>query len=194
MMTGFISCQLTTSYRVGPELFQVIKFLCQCLPTTVELPPEFVVPLPNLEANDDMFRSCVRSLRLSYFSIPHVFSLYRDSRSISRVFRLLGRGSDLLSDKKFSVWNFMKGSGARRTSMLGKLETGYRKAVLQYDRPVVSSTTTTPSVSRTTSSSGSPSPDTSLGRTSVSISRCSETVNEGAVRKTPVKLVKSKRN
>ena len=187
---------MSTHYELQsrPELFQVFKFSCQCLPTTMELPPEFVVPLPNLESDDDMFRSCVRSLQLSYFSIPHVSSLYRDSRSISRVFRLLGRGSDLLSDKKFSIWNFMKGSGVRRTSMLGKLETGYRKAALQYERPVISSTTTTPSVSRTSSISSSPSPDPSLSRASVPVSRCNETVNEGTVRKTPVKLVKSKRN
>ena len=48
---------------------------------------------------------------MSYSTVPRVCSLYRDSESVSQVFRLLGRGVDLLTDKKFSVWNFPKGSG-----------------------------------------------------------------------------------
>ena len=115
---------------------------------------------------------CVRSLQMSYSTIPHVSSLYREPRSVSRVFSLLGRGSDLLVDKKFSVWNFLKGNGRRRASMLGKLETGDRKAVLRHEKPVVSSNTLKPSVSRTRSVNSSPSPDPNLSRVSVSVSRC----------------------
>ena len=94
-----------------PELFLLYKFSCLCLPPLVEMPTEFVVPMPALGLTEETFQSCVRSLQMSYSTIPHVSSLYRDPRSVSRVFRLLGRGSDLLVDKKFSVWNFLRGSG-----------------------------------------------------------------------------------
>ena len=103
--------------------------------------------MPALGPTEETFQSCVRSFQMSYPTIPHVSSLYRDPRSVSRVFRLLGRGSDLLVDNKFSVWNFLRGSGPRRASLLGKLETGYRKAVLRHEKPAVSSNATTPSVS-----------------------------------------------
>ena len=155
-----------------PELFLLYKFACLCLPPLVEMPTEFVVPMPALGSNEETFQSCVKSLQMSYSTIPHVSSLYRDPRSVSRVFRLLGRGSDLLTDKKFSVWNFLKGSGPRRASMLGKLEIGYRKAVLRHEKPVVSSNTTTPSVSLTSSVNSTPSPDPALSRVSVPVSRC----------------------
>ena len=77
------------------------------------------------------FKSCVVSLQISYQTVPHVSSLFKDSKAISRAFRLLGRGTDLLSDKKFSIWNFSKGSSSRRSALVGKLEAGYRKAVLR---------------------------------------------------------------
>ena len=177
-----------------PELFLVYKFSCLCLPPLVEMPTEFVVPMPALGSNEETFQSCVRSLQMSYTTIPHVSSLYRDSRSVSRVFRLLGRGSDLLVDKKFSVWNFLRGSGPRRASLLGKLETGYRKAVLRREKPAVSSNTTTPSVSRTSSVNSSPSPDPNLGRISVSVSRCTGSSLEDVPQKANAKLAKDKKH
>ena len=131
---------------------------------------------------------------MSYLTIQHVSRLYRDPTSVSRVFRLLGRGTDLLADKKFSGWNFLKGSGPRRASVLGKLETGYRKAVLRHDKPTISSTTTTPSVSRTSSVNSSPSPDQNLGRISVSVSRCSGSSNDDPTKKANPKLMKGKKN
>ena len=58
----------------------------------------------------------------------------------------------------------------------GKMETGYRKAALRLERPVVSSTTnTTPSVSRTSSVNNCPSPDPTLGCVNVTLNRCSST-------------------
>ena len=144
--------------------------------------PEFIVPIPGLESDGDVFQSCVKSLQMSYLTIQHVSSLYRDPKSVSPVFRLLGRGTDLLAGKKFSVWNFLKGSGPRRASLLGKIETGYRKVVLRHDKPTISSTTT--SVSRTSSVNSSPSPDPNLGRITVPVSRCSGSSHDDPSKKT----------
>ena len=86
------------------ELHQLFRYASlSCYP---EL---FVVPIPELESDKGTFQSCVHSLQMSYNAVPNVSSLYRDTRSISRVFRLLGKGQELIRDKKFSVWNFLKG-------------------------------------------------------------------------------------
>ena len=119
---------------------------------------------------------------------PCLSCLYRDPKSVSRVFRLLGRGADLLADKKFYFWNFLKGTGPRRAPMLGKLETGYRKAVLRLNRPTVSSNTTNPSLSRTSSVNSSSSPDPALGRISVSVSRCSDSAHDDSLKRANPKL------
>ena len=177
-----------------PELLRLYNLSCLCLPPLVDIPPEFTVPMPKLAVDAEMFDSCLRSLQMSYSTVPHVSSLYKDPKSVCRVFRLLGRGSDLLVDKKFSVWNFLKGSGPRRTAMLGKMEAEYRKAVLHYDRPVVTSNTTTPSVSRASSTHSTPSPDLSLGRVNVSLSRCANVSPKGTVKKNNTKIVKGKKN
>ena len=50
------------------------------------------------------------------------------------------------------------------------MESGYRKAVLRLEKPTVSSTSTTPIVSRTSSVNSSPSPDPTLGKISVALS------------------------
>ena len=177
-----------------PELFRLYKLSCLCLPPLVDIPPELTIPMPKLAVDVKMFDSCLRSLQMSYSTVPPVSSLYKDPKSVCRVFRLLGRGSDLLVDKKFSVWNFLKGSGPRRTAMLGKMEAEYRKAVLHYDRPVVTSNTTTPSVSRASSTHSTPSPDLALGRNSVSLSRCSDVSPEGTAKKNNAKVVRGKKN
>ena len=155
------------------------------LPPLVEIPPEITVAVPGLESDGDVFQSCVRSLQMSYLTIPHV--------SVCRVFRLLGRGRDLLADKNFSVWNFLKESGPRRASLLGKLETGYRTAVLRHDKPTHFSTTTTPSVSRISTVNSNPSPDPSLGRINVSVSRCSGSSHDDPSKKIKPKPVMSKK-
>ena len=111
----FLSVNYEMQCRV--ELFQLFKYACLCLPPLVEMPPEVLIPIPTLESDAEMFRSCLHSLQGSYLSIPHVSKLYRDPRSITRVFRLLGRGQDFLADKKFSIWNFLEGSGPRRATL-----------------------------------------------------------------------------
>ena len=67
------------------------------------MPTEFIVPIANLESDKGVFQSFLRSLQASYLTVPLVSSLYRDPKSIGRVFRLLRKGLDLLSDKKFSL-------------------------------------------------------------------------------------------
>ena len=177
-----------------PELLRAYKFACLCLSPQTDMPSEFDVPMPGLKSDNETFQSCVRSLQLSYRNVPHVSSLYRNAKTVNRAFRLLGRGADLLSDKKFSIWNFSKGSAAKKTSLLGKLETGYRKSVLRFDRPIISSTTTTPSISRTSSANSSTSPDPSLGRISVTLDRCSGSKTGSSPKKIGEKHAKGKKN
>ena len=92
------------------------------------------------------------------------------------------------------MWNFLKGSNSRRSALIGKLETVYRKAVLRHDKPSVSSSTTTPSVSRSSRVNSSPSPDTSLSRASISLNRFSSGVPEAVSKKLNTKSSKSKKN
>ena len=90
-----------------PQLCALFKFSCLCVPSTLTLPPVSEVSLPFLDSDHAMFRSCVRCLQLPYMTIPNVSRLYRDTRTIQRVFRLLGRGPELLANKKFQIWNFL---------------------------------------------------------------------------------------
>ena len=179
--------------RCRSELLQLYKYSCLCLPPLIEMSPEFTVPVLRLEGNTESFQSCLRSLQASYLTVPHVSSLYRDPKSIPRVFRLLGRGEDLLTDKKFSVWNFLKGSSPRRAALLGKFETGYRKAVLRTEKPPITSSSTTPSVSRHSSVNSSPSPDPSLSRVSLEVPRCGDLEAGGASKKMKSKSGKDKK-
>ena len=97
------------------ELHQLFRYASLSFPPPqLRLPEFFVVPIPELESDKGTFQSCVHSLQMSYSAVPNVSSLYRDTRSVSRVFRLLERGQDLIRDKKFSIWNFLKGSASRR--------------------------------------------------------------------------------
>ena len=187
---------IATHYEIQsrPELLLLFRYSCLCLSPTVEVPPVFDVPIPTLESDKSSFNSCVVSLQISYQTVPHVSSLFKDSKAISRAFRLLGRGTDLLSNKKFSIWNFSKGSSSRRSALVGKLEAGYRKAVLRLEKPAVSSTTTTPSVSRHSSVNSTPSPDPTLSRVNVSLNRCSSGEQEGGSTDVRCKTLKSKKN
>ena len=175
------------------ELFQLFKYAGLCLPPC-KMPPEVLIPIPTLESDAGMFRSCLHSLQGSYLSIPHVSSLYRDPRSITRVFRLLGRGQDLLMDKKYSIWNFLKGSGPRRSTLQGKFEIGNRKAVLRSEKSSISSRSTTPSMSRNSSVNSSPSPDPSLNRVNLEVRRCGGSGSEDASKKLRAKDGKGKKN
>ena len=105
-----------------PELYQLFKYAGLCLPPQVQVPVPFVIPIPELGSDEDIFRSCIGSVQMSFTTIPNVSSLYRDSRSISRVFWLLGRGKDLLLDRKFTVWSFLKGSNPRKTALQASFE------------------------------------------------------------------------
>ena len=175
-----------------PQLMQLFKHSCLCLISTVEIPPKFEVPMPTLESDKSTFESCVVSLQIAYRTVSHVSSLFRDPKAVSRAFRLLGRGAELLMDRKFQIWNFQKGNNSRRTALLGKLESGYRKSVLRLEKSSVSSTSTTPSVSRCSSVNSTPSPDLTLSRVSVALSRCPETARE--VKAPGTKSSKGKKN
>ena len=158
------------------------------------MPSPFIVPLTSLENGIEAIQSCLWSLQASYQTIPHISRLYRDPKSISRVFRLLGRGTDLLTDKKFSIWNFLKGNGQKRSTLLGKQETGYRKSVLRIERPPVSSRSTTPSVSRRSSANSSPSPHPTLSSVSLEVSQCAEARTDSVSAKVKSNSCKGKKN
>ena len=78
--------------------------------------------------------------------------------------------------------------------MLDKLEIGYRKAVLKFEKPGVKSGSITPSISRTSSVNSTPSPCPTLSRVSLENSKCTETVSEGTSQKLKTKRVKTKKN
>ena len=115
------------------ELHQLFRLASLCLPPLVKMPVPFIIPVPELEGDEEAFKSHISSVQMSYKSVPNVSSLYRDPRSISRVFRLLGRGTDLLLDRRFSAWNFFKGSISRRRTLQVKLENAYKNAVVSTD-------------------------------------------------------------
>ena len=144
--------------RCRPELFQLYKYSCLCLPPIIEMPPAFIVPVPSLENNTESFQSCLRSLQVSYLTVPHV-----------------------------------KGNSPRRVNLLGKLETGYRNAVLRTERPLITSSSTTPSVSRHSSGNSLPSPDPSLSRVNLEVLRCSDLETEDASKKMKCKSGKGKK-
>ena len=85
-----------------PDHLQIFKFACLCLPPVVGEPARFVIPVPGLVSDVGTFDSVVRSLQLSYVTVPNVSSLYEDPKTICRIFRLLGRGRGLIRDRKFS--------------------------------------------------------------------------------------------
>ena len=84
------------------ELHKFFKLSSLCLSPLVQIPAPFVIPIPELGNDEEAFRSCVGAIQLSYSTVPNVSSLYQDPRAISRVFRLLGRGKELLDDRKVS--------------------------------------------------------------------------------------------
>ena len=141
-----------------PDFLHLFRYACLCLPPFVGRIGRFEVAVPDLFSDREMFQSCVTSLQHSYLTVPHVSGLYRDPRLIGRAFRLLGSGQELLTDKKFSIWNFLKGYGPRRSALRGKLEAAYKKSVLRAQRVVVESGGTTPSRSRSNSIARTSSP------------------------------------
>ena len=86
--------------------------------------------IPDLASDKDSYNSAIRSLQLSYSTVPNVSSLYRDMKTICRVFRLLGRWPALTKDRKFSIWEFLKGNVPRRVGLMEKMEGAYQKSVL----------------------------------------------------------------
>ena len=78
--------------------------------------------------------------------------------------------------------------------MMDKLETGYRKAVLKFEKPGVKSGSITPSINRTSSVNSTPSPFPTLSRVSLENSKCTEKVAEGTSQKLKTKRAKAKKN
>ena len=92
---------LASDYKLQSrsELHQIIRYASLSLPPWLNFFESFVVPIPELDSDKETFKSCIHSLQVSYAAVPNVSSLYRDSRSVSRVFRPLRRGQVLIRDK-----------------------------------------------------------------------------------------------
>ena len=155
-----------------PELHQVFKYACLCLPPMAKFPVRFEVPIPELGPDEEVFQSCVTSIQVSYATVPNVSSLFRDPRSINRVFRLIGKGKDLLSDRKFSVWNFLKGSGFRRTKWQTKFENSYKSVVVRREEALLPDDSDVPSASHSSSNASSPASRALTGKVTLSMPRC----------------------
>ena len=177
-----------------PELLDVFKFACLCLPPVVAEPAKFCVSVPGLLSDVNTFNSVVRSLQLSYVTVPNVSSLYKDPKTICRIFRLLGRGPGLIRDRKFSIWSFLKGNEARRAALYEKMELAYKKSVLQGEGLPLFLDVPTPSASRSPSTSSSSNSGPRLGRVSLAVSRCGGEEAACSSKKVAKKAAKSKKN
>ena len=177
-----------------PSLLQVFRFACLCLPPVMSIPTKFDLPIPDLASDKDSYNSAIRSLQLSYSMVPNVSSLYRDTKTICRVFRLLGRGPALIKDRKFSIWDFLKGNVPRRVGLIEKMEGAYKKCVLPSEGLPLFLDMSTPTVSRSPSTSGSPSSGLNLGRVSVSVARCANDGASGSGQKHAAKAGKGSKN
>ena len=165
------------------ELHQFFKLSCLCLPPKISYPPEFTVPLTELGPDEEVFRSCVAGVQIPYNTVPNVTSLYKDPRSISRVFRLLGRGRELLADRKFSIWNFLRGSarsGLRRGKWFAKFETAYKSVVVSPSVLHPTEDSDVASEPQTSSSSELPTARLNLGKATVSVAKLQEEVPCGS--------------
>ena len=176
-----------------PELHRVFKYSCLCLPPKAKITSQFVVPMPELGPDEEVFHSCISSIQLAYKTVPNVSSLFRDPRSLSRVFRLIGRGRDLLEDRKFSVWNFLKGSGPRRVRFQTKLESAYKSAVVRREEDPFSVDPDVSVLSRVSKTTSSPDSQPVLGKATMSLSRCADGGNDSA-RKAKGASGKAKKN
>ena len=145
-----------------PELHQLFKLSSLCLPPLIQIPPSFKVPIPELGNDEEAFSSCVESIQISFSTVPNVSSLYQDPRSVPRVFRLLGRGKELLADRKFSIWNILKRSGPKRASLFAKFDNAYKKAVVSPEVPILADDGDVTCGSGNTTSTSSPSPHSNL--------------------------------
>ena len=177
-----------------PGLMQLFRYSCLCLPPKVGGIVRFEIPTPNLPSDREMFQSCITNLQFSYLTVPNLSRLFRDQKSVVRVFRLLGRGLDLLSDKNFSIWDLPKGSVPRRTALRSKLECSFKRSVLQLENLAVVSDASTPSISRSTRAGSSSPTGPSLGRLAVSIPQCSVENSSDAVGVVKPKSSKAKKN
>mgnify|MGYP000868994366 CR=1 FL=1 len=177
---------LSSEYEMQnrPELLSVFKLSCLCLPVSTVLPVAFTVPIEGLPDNSGSFSSCVRSLQSSVVGIPNVSTLFRDSRASARAFRLLGRGKEILKDKKFSPWNLLESSSSSRSTLLSSLEQTYCRVVSRAELLHLSAQ---PSSSNRTSGSEVSDAAPALSRATLAVSRC-----EASGTKSPKK--KSKKN
>ena len=174
-------------------LHQLFKLSCLCVPPKISYPPEFTVPLTELGPDEEVFRSCVAGVQISYNTVPNVTSLYKDPRSISRVFRLLGRGRELLADRKFSIWNFLRGAALRRGKWFAKFEAAYKSVVVSPSALHPTEDSDVASEPQTSSSSESPTARLNLGKATVAVAKLQDEVpcGSGGTKKKSAKLKKN---
>ena len=147
-----------------PELHREFKYSCLCLPPKAKITSQFVVPMPELGPDEEVFQLCISSIQLAYKTLPNV--------SLSRVFRLIRRGRDLLDDRKFSVWNFLKEGGPRRFRFQSNMESAYKSAVVRREEDRFSGDPDVSVLSRASSTTSSPDPQPVLWKATSHIPMC----------------------
>ena len=153
------------------KLHQLFKLSCLCLHPKISCSTEFTVPLTELGPDEEVFRSCVAGVQISYNTVPNVTNLYKDPRSINRVFRLLGRGRELLNDRKFCIWKFLQGSGLRRCKWFAKFDTACKSVVVSPSVLHPTEDSDVASEPQTSSSSELPTARLNLGKATVAVAK-----------------------
>ena len=142
---------------------------------------------------EEIFRSCINSIQHSYTTVANVSSRYTGLRSVSRVFRLSGRGRELLGDRKLSIWKFLRGRGFNKAELHLKVETAYKDATVRPSNLHPSEDVDAVSEPQTSSSAGSPSTRPNLGKATLILPRVQDE-QEGDTGGSEVKLTKAKKN
>ena len=109
----------------------------------------------------------VSSVQLSFVTVAKVSSLYQGFRSVCRIFRLLGRGRELLSVPSYAELRDLLCE--KQWRLCETVET-----ILHRKGLPISLDDSSLSGSASFSTQSSPVPGASLGRVSVTVTRCAE--------------------
>ena len=107
------------------NLFFVYKLCCLSLAKYCSISSHLTVILPRLVSDVGEFNSSVRCVQSYLSGVPNVSRLLSNSRTISPIFSLLGKGKNLLDDATFSVWDINSSCSSRRRQLHNKFESRY---------------------------------------------------------------------
>ena len=137
------------------NLFTVFKLCCLSLSVVYNIPPPFNLSSLQLSSDYDEFHSCVRSTRSALIGVPNMSGLFNNPRTVGPIFSLLGKGSTLLEDEDFSVWDVTSSCLSRRQLLLNRVDARYICTVTDEERSWTSIDCNLKTLSPTTSLSES---------------------------------------